>query len=113
MSDLIQLCGGNMGKGTKIFYQGIAADAITQAAKYKYDKIYVPNPEIFTALGFNVSRDSVLNLGVWEERVKEKFKDREGLYKHQMKGIPEEILTLMSERGILKKQGKKYIIGTA
>ena len=114
MSDLIQLCGGNMGKGIKVFYQGIASDALTQAAKYKSDKIYVPNPDLFTALGFEVRGDDSANIKIWEERIIEKFNKKGGsLYRHQIKAIPEDILIQMIENGFLDRRGKKYILKVA
>ncbi|MCK5013791.1 MAG: hypothetical protein KAS66_08215 [Candidatus Omnitrophica bacterium] len=114
ISDLVQMAGGNIGKGTKTFYQGIVADAVTQAAKYDADKIYIPNPEIFTALGFRVDKDNLLSIKVWEDRVAEKFiKNNDGLYRHKLKTVPDEIINLMLERGYLKMRGKKYLLGEA
>lgn len=56
ISDLVQLSSGNLGQGLKIFYQGIISDAITQANKYQAERIFVPNPELFTSLGFDVRK---------------------------------------------------------
>lgn len=112
ITDLIQLCGGNIGKGTKIFYQGIIADAVTQAAKYNSDKIYVPNTDIFTALGFNVSNDNSFGIKIWEDRVMKKLFEKKGVYRHQIKSIPDGILENMIESGFLKMKGKKYFMGT-
>lgn len=60
ISDLVQLSGGNIGQGMKIFYQGIIADALTQANKYDAEKIFVPNPKLFTSLGFKVNSDETM-----------------------------------------------------
>lgn len=54
ITDLVQLCGGNVGQGMKVFYQGIINDALTSANKYAAEKIFVPNPKLFTSLGFTV-----------------------------------------------------------
>ena len=116
MSDLIQLCGGNMGKGTKVFYQGVVSDALTQAAKYESDRVYIPNPELFTALGFNISKDDSMEMKIWRERVLKKFSGKDqGLYRHQIKSVPDDILEKMIENDFLKMDGKKYILihGTA
>lgn len=58
ISDLVQLCGGNVGQGMKVFYQGIVGDALTQANKYDAEKIFVPNPKLFTSLGFKVHNNA-------------------------------------------------------
>lgn len=114
MSDLIQLCGGNIGKGTKVFYQGIVSDALTQAAKYEADRVYVPNSELFTALGFNVSKDLSVEMSIWEERINEKLSGKDqGVYRHQIKSVPEEILKEMIRGGFLEMNGKRYIHGAA
>jgi len=111
MADLIQLCGGNMGKGTKVFYQGILSDALTQAAKYDSDRVYVPNSELFTALGFKVSKDISIEKKIWEERVDKKISGKEqGVYRHQIKSVPDDVLEGMIGTGFLKMVGKKYIL---
>jgi hypothetical protein len=110
VADLIQLCGGNFGKGIKTFYEGIVSDALTQAHKYEAEKIIVPNPEIFCALGFEIKVHDDLTMSYWEEKVVEKFAGSDFLYKHRLESVPPAILEDMVYRGFLKIDGKKYLL---
>jgi hypothetical protein len=110
MADLIQLCGGNFGKGIKAFYEGIVSDALTQAHKYDAEKIIVPNPEIFCSLGFDLKIHDDLTMTYWEEKVREKFDGAEFLYKNRFDMIPEDIMTALVEKGVVKIDGKRYYL---
>ena len=112
MSDLIQVCGGNIGDGVRLFYQGLVSDALTQAHKFNAEKILVPNPEIFTSLGFIVHTDDTLGDRVYMQKLKERIEAKGGgVYRHQVKGVPDEVLARFVEEGLLAMKGKRYILG--
>jgi len=108
ISDLIQLCGGNFGKGVKIFYEGIVSDAITQAHKYNAEKIIVPNPEIFSALGFDLKVHDDITLKYWTERVIERFIGSDFLYRNRLKEVSDDILEYLVSNKVLRMDGQKY-----
>lgn len=109
IGDLIQIFGGNVGQGVKVFYQGIVSDAITQAHKYKADKIYVPDVDIFSALGFEVQRATEECLDAWYDQVKDRMIEKKGLYRHQLKKLPDQILAELIDNEYIGMKGKKYI----
>ena len=57
VSDLVQLCRGNMGKGLKTYYQYIVSDILKAAKKAGANEIFVPNGNLFKSLGFTVIDD--------------------------------------------------------
>jgi len=108
IADLIQLCGGNFGKGIKAFYEGIVSDALTQAHKYEAEKIIVPNPEIFYALGFDIKVNDEMSLQYWEDNVIERFEYSDFLYRDRLHRVPDDILEALIDKGVLKLEGKRY-----
>lgn len=114
VADLVQLCGGNLGQGIRAFYQGIIADALTQANKYDCDKIIVPNPELFTLMGFEVKTyDDGLNLAYWTQKVKERFagcSSKRPMYRDRLKAFDDDTLEMLIENDVLIQNGKKYIL---
>lgn len=107
ISDLIQLCGGNFGKGVKIFYEGIVSDAVTQAHKYNAEKIIVPNPEIFSALGFEMTVHDGMTMEYWENKFRKQFGSNY-FYKAQLRNIPDGVLDYLIDNGMLHVDGVKY-----
>jgi len=57
ISDLVQLCRGNLGKGLKTYYQHIVSDTLKAAKKAGANEIFVPNPKLFESLGLTVIDD--------------------------------------------------------
>ena len=108
ISDLIQLCGGNFGKGMKIFYEGIVSDAVTQAHKYNAEKIIVPNPDIFSALGFSMTVHDDITMKYWEDKFRKQFVDSDFFYKAQLRNIPDDVLEYLVDNEILLLDGVKY-----
>ena len=107
ITDLIQLCGGNFGKGVKIFYEGIVSDAVTQAHKYNAEKIIVPNPDIFSALGFSMTMHEDMTMKYWEDKFRKQFIDSDYFYKAQLRNIPDDVLEYFVENGIMIMDGVK------
>lgn len=114
VSDLVQLCGGNLGQGIRAFYQGMISDALIQANKYDTDKIIVPNPELFTLMGFEVTTLSDgLNLEYWTEKIKERFSgcsSKRPMYRDRLKAFDDEVLDMLIENDVLIQNGKKYTL---
>lgn len=109
ITDLVQIFGGNLGQGMKVFYQSIVGDALTQAHKYEAEKIYVPDADIFSALGFDIKREPAVCLDSWYDKIKEKLVEKDGLYRHQMKRIPDDVLEDLITQEYIGMKGKKYI----
>ncbi len=111
MCDIIQLCGGNIGQGVKVFYENLINDAVTQAHKYEADKIFVPNRELFTALGYRVNDDDELSLTLWLEKFIKRMGKKDGLFRDALVAFPDDVLEMLVEKGLLRLKGKKYILG--
>jgi hypothetical protein len=111
MSDIIQLCGGNIGQGVKAFYENLINDAVTQAHKYEADKIFVPNRELFSALGYHIRDDDELSLRFWRDKFEKRMGKKDGLFKDSLQAFPDDVLETMVEKGVLLLKGKKYILG--
>ena len=111
MCDIIQLCGGNIGQGVKVFYENLINDAITQAHKYEAEKIFVPNRELFTALGYQVHDDDELSMTLWLEKFIKRMGKKDGLFKDALQAFPDDVLDMLVEKGLLLLKGKKYVLG--
>ncbi len=108
ISDLIQLCGGNFGKGVKIFYEGIVSDAVTQAHKYNAEKIIVPNPDIFSALGFSMTVHDEMTMKYWEDKFRKQFVNSDFFYKAQLRNIPDGVLDYLIDNDVVRLDGTRY-----
>jgi hypothetical protein len=111
ITDIIHLCGGNIGKGIKIFYENIINDAITQAHEYEMDKIIVPNPDLFVSMGFQINDVEETKLAVAFEKFKTTLGNKDFVYRSKIKNIDSETLDKMIERGMVKMNGQKCILG--
>ena len=110
MADMIQLCGGDFGKGIKTFYQSIASDAITQAHKFDAERIIVPKPDVFNALGFDVKIHHDFTLEYWKEKLTELFENKDYVYRNRLYRISDEVLDILLNEGFLKMDGKKICL---